>query len=218
MIAGAESYPPVIEKAARAFLAGGREAGAEALVPIAGQLFAGLPRATRPTAPATPAAVPDVRSRAARRFSHRTCAQVFRRDRFVCRYCGVRVMPLGVVSILAWVYPSELPYHRNYKAGMTHPVFWLNVAQADHVTAGSVGGDWHDIENHVTACAACNTIKRARDLSDLGWDLRAIEETPWDGLLPLYRPLWERARTVPEVQADVRAHSTWLRAFENTTS
>ncbi len=58
--------------------------------------------------------------------------EVFRRDKWLCSYCGVRV-------VLSKVYTP-------------------NLATIDHVTPISKGGN-HSIDNVVTACIACNSIK-----------------------------------------------------------
>ncbi len=58
--------------------------------------------------------------------------EVFRRDKWLCSYCGVRV-------ILSKVYTPTL-------------------ATIDHVIPISKGGN-HTIDNVVTACIACNSIK-----------------------------------------------------------
>jgi len=81
------------------------------------------------------------------------------------------------------------------------------VAEADHLVAGSVGGAWTDPDNHVTACVCCNTRKGDASIEEIGWKL--IEPTPgWDGLVPLYRRVWERAgRPRPAF------HLRWLRAL-----
>lgn len=65
--------------------------------------------------------------------------KVWKRDKWTCRYCGVRVEPL----------PAEARYHR------PHPA---RLATVDHVIPKSRGGS-HRKANLVTACRACNQAK-----------------------------------------------------------
>jgi hypothetical protein len=120
-------------------------------------------------------------------------------------------MPLGLVATLAHVYPLELPYHVNYKAGTMHPVFWRCVAEADHLLPAGAGGDWYAEANHVTSCAACNTRKADYTLADMNARLLEIADPAWDGLLPMFRPLWEAAGR-PGAST-----GAWLTAFESSS-
>jgi len=117
-------------------------------------------------------------------------------------------MPLGLVALLAELYPKELPYVIYYTHGKMHPIFWRSVAEADHLLPPGSGGDWYAEDNHVTSCAACNTRKANYTLADLKATLQDVGDLGWDGLLPLYRPLWEAAGKPGS------SHGEWLRAFE----
>lgn len=215
-----DDYSKIIEASIRAFLDQGKEAGAAVLTPIAGRTWLGLRsegrRVELRVARGSAAAVVTLPTQAqqvtnpSRHFLAVANAAIYRRDRFQCRYCGIRVIPLGVLSALASVYPAQLPYNANYKAGETHRMFWTNVPEVDHVEAGGRGGDWRDPANQVTACVVCNTLKSDHSLSALvDWQLRDPADVRWDGLLSLYRPLWERAG-----KPAAKWHETWLRAFE----
>jgi hypothetical protein len=85
------------------------------------------------------------------------------------------------------------------------------MAEADHLLPPGAGGDWHDPNNHVTSCAACNTRKADYTLADLKAELLEAPDPTWDGLLPLLRPLWAAAGK-PSSSA-----GAWVRAFERAT-
>jgi hypothetical protein len=95
-----DDYPKHVKRAVRAFVEAGWEAGATALEPVA---FSPAAVAARRTPP-----------RAAR-------AQVFVRDRFICRYCGGKTIFEPVMALLGFVYPQLFPYHPNWRGGVTHP-------------------------------------------------------------------------------------------------
>ncbi|HET7171113.1 MAG TPA: hypothetical protein VFI18_05725 [Gaiellales bacterium] len=65
-----------------------------------------------------------------------TRAKIFARDRFTCRYCGLRTVPEAVFELLGAVYPTVIPFHPNWKGGSTHPVEPLVIAEPDHVVPG----------------------------------------------------------------------------------
>jgi 5-methylcytosine-specific restriction endonuclease McrA len=198
-----DQYPFILRDAAEAFLNEGLEAGRLALVPIAREIWPGLPRGEKRVRTSTPRE-PSVGQRT---FSPKRSAATFLRDGFRCRYCAGEIIPKPIALLMHSLYSAELPFHPNYKAGYIHPLFWTRVAEADHLVAGSSGGAWTDPANHVTACVLCNTKKRALSLQDLGWTLR----TPapgWDGLVSLYPRLWKRAG-----QPRPEFHAPWLEVF-----
>jgi len=91
--------------------------------------------------------------------------QVFRGDRWLCRWCGRPV-----------IFPPAMKYLERYarRRGYTGPLAWSSFAWRrdasplldqlgaviDHVTALSARGA-HDVSNFVTACAKCNMRKSA---------------------------------------------------------
>ncbi len=193
----------MIEQAARRFLKNGHEAGAAALAPIAGEIWD-----ERIVQGRHARLAPVGKTTARPSFSRELAAKVYLRDHFHCRHCSARLMPLGLVALLAELYPKELPYVIYYTHGKMHPIFWRSVAEADHLLPPGSGGDWYAEDNHVTSCAACNTRKANYTLADLKATLQDVGDLGWDGLLPLYRPLWEAAGKPGS------SHGEWLRAFE----
>ena len=178
----------VLERAVDALIRRGVEAGRAALSPIAGQVWLEKIRLAPVVEPRALALGTSVGSRS---FSATRSAQVLTRDGFTCRYCGCRIVPRRLLVALSAAYPQELPYYTHYKRGTVHRVYWTLAAEADHLVAGSQGGDWRDPTNHVTACVYCNTQKSSRTLAEIGWTLRAVSTGEWDGLTSRYRPLWE---------------------------
>jgi len=74
-------------------------------------------------------------------------AQVLRRDRFQCRYCGAKLIPAPIMQLLGELYAEDFPFHPNWKGGQTHPAFLSRSPIIDHVIPGSTGGAWLDPEN-----------------------------------------------------------------------
>jgi len=76
------------------------------------------------------------------------------------------------------------------------------------VTAGTLGGDWREPKNLVTACWTCNQRKANLSLEQLGWRLRPVPALGWDGLTGAYPKLWELAG-----RPDPTYHRRWLTAL-----
>jgi hypothetical protein len=47
--------------------------------------------------------------------------RLWRRDGFCCRYCGKKTVPQCVLRAVSVIFPSDFPYHPNWKTGYTHP-------------------------------------------------------------------------------------------------
>ena len=114
-----DEYPDRIEAAVKAILGSGVKAGRAELEPITFQAQ-DLPRRKAPT--------PSV------------YAEVYRRDRFACRYCGGRVIPTPIMRVLATLYPDIFPYHPNWKVDRTHPAFLSRSPSLDHLASRSPRG------------------------------------------------------------------------------
>jgi len=199
-----DDYPQHIADAARAFLADGWEAGASALAPVAGLVWTEVIK--RPAVRAIRTTDPS--AAAGRAFTVKRAATTYRRDRFHCRYCGGKVLPVAFMSLVSLLYPNAVPYVSTYRRGAIHPAYWTRGAEADHIEPGSVGGEWLDPDNHATACARCNTKKSRYTLDELDWTLLPAPNTTWDGLLSLYGPVWLAAGSPNE-----RYHRQWIAAL-----
>lgn len=136
-------------------------------------------------------------------------AEVYARDSWTCRYCGVRTVAPAVLRALSSLYPEQFPHHTNWKAGQVHPAYLLVSTSLDQLVPGARGGSWTDPGNLVTSCWPCNTGKADLTIEETGWKL--LEEfdvrSDWDGLIGVHRELWQMAG-----QPDADYHQRWLRA------
>lgn len=182
-----DDYPAVLERALEALASGDLAGANQRLVPIARERTS------------------IIRPRGLRRRDH---GRVFRRDRFCCRYCGARVIPVPIMELLGTVFDERFPYHSNWKGGETHPAVLSRTAVVDHVDPASRGGSADD-ENLVTACWPCNARKADLSLAVLGWERLPVPgDDSWDGLTRFYRDLWQHAgRPKPNLHLD------WARAL-----
>jgi 5-methylcytosine-specific restriction endonuclease McrA len=194
-----------IAGAVKAVVGGDQISAAERLQPITGDLWRGMPPWSRPPAWQRQATVPTQ----TRRSFISARAATFLRDGFQCRYCGQRLIPVSLMSVLSLLFPAELPYVSTSKQGEIHRAYWQIGAEADHIVPGSRDGNWIDPDNHAAACVLRNTRKSDRTLAELGWTLRPRSVQSWDGLIGVYRPLWEQAGR--PTAGNQRA---WMRAFE----
>ena len=183
-----DDYPEVLSDVIDAILSRGLSAGAEALAPIA---FVRRDVQRRPS------------------MSRSLQGEVYRRDRFTCRYCGGRLIPTPVMELIGELYPDDFPFHPNWKGGQTHPAILSRSPVVDHVEPGSLGGDWARLDNLVTACWPCNGRKADFSLEQLGWQIRAVPQgEEWDGLTSTYADLW-RAAGLPKPAY----HRAWMKAL-----
>jgi hypothetical protein len=150
--------------------------------------------------------VQDIESRA--NVPRSTAIEVYRRDSWTCRYCGMRTIPIPVLRVLSSLYPQDFPHHPNWKAGLYHPAYLLLTTSLDHVRPGGRGGSWASKENLVTACWPCNTGKADLTLEELAWELLGVDvvRSEWDGLTGPYPELWQLAGEPEEPY-----HRPWLR-------
>ena len=71
--------------------------------------------------------------------SRATAGRIFRRDGFVCRYCGCQTIPTPIMQLVAGVYPDVFSYHPTWKGGATHPAIPARSAVVDQVVPGAHG-------------------------------------------------------------------------------
>lgn len=135
-------------------------------------------------------------------------AKVYARDHYQCRYCGERVILTAVMRLVSRLYPSEFPYHKNWKADSTHPAFISRSATLDHVRPIARGGDPTALDNLVTACWNCNRRKGDLLIEEVGWQLAEPSDKDWKGLTELFRPLWQAAGQPPLSEDE----AAWMRA------
>ncbi|SNS92548.1 HNH endonuclease [Micrococcales bacterium KH10] len=172
------------------------------LAPIADELWFG--RFVRPARSPALDANTEIAKRAV---SHQDRVNVFRRDCFLCLYCGKRTIPRCVLVAISDVFQDAFAYHPNYKRGALHPAFWL-APEADHVVAHARGGS-SDPSNLVTLHAMCNLLKSDSPADDLPIIERPDRMVEWDGLLSKY------AAIVAHGGGSQRAeyHRFWMRLY-----
>ena len=143
-----------------------------------------------------------------------TQLKVFRRDRFICRYCGQRTLFLPTVRVLSHIFPEHLPVDPGWKLDHTHPVYWTLIASADHLIPAIRGGSSEE-ENLVTSCWRCNDIKRAWSVQELRWTLLdPPTEDAWDGLSASYPELCSAVKSAEGLPlSQTPYHQKWLRVF-----
>jgi 5-methylcytosine-specific restriction endonuclease McrA len=182
----ADDYPEHIERTIRAVLAEGIDTGAACLEPIAYP-----PREFPPR----------------RGLPKKQMGRIFKRDHFMCRYCQGKTIFTPIMELLSVIFPDDFPFHPNWKAGVTHPAVASRSPAIDHLVPVVHGGTNED-KNLVTACTPCNSIKADFTLEQLGWEIQPITPTGWDGLMGLYRSLWEAAGT-----PKAKYHEGWMSAL-----
>ncbi|MEA2202494.1 MAG: hypothetical protein QOI89_3116 [Solirubrobacteraceae bacterium] len=184
-----DEFPAYIERAVVVTLQEGIDAGRAELQPIA---HAPLEIARRPS------------------LSRELRCRVFKRDHFMCRYCGGKTILTPVMELLARLYPDIFPFESDaWRGGVTHPAFAARSPMVDHIVPGRLGGDWTAIDNLATACNPCNAIKADFTLEQLGWRQRPVPATDWAGLTEHYAALWQRAG-----RPDQQRHLAWFRDLD----
>lgn len=119
---------------------------------------------------------------AGRNYSKIECVQVFRRDGYVDRYSGQRLVFPGSLRLLSLLLPAELPFHRNWKMQSCHLMWWELYPTVDHIVPVARGGS-DEVANWVTTSMLRNGAKSNWTVEELGWQMLPpgnIDE--WDGL------------------------------------
>ncbi len=134
-----------------------------------------------------------------RAYSERDLMTLFRRDGFVDRYTGLRLVIPPALKAISAALPDAFPFHPNWKKGECHDSYWDLSATADHIKPVVDGGQ-DDIENLVSTCMSVNLQKNSISLHELGWDLHPPGSDPrWDGLARFFVRQCERH---PDLLAD----------------
>jgi hypothetical protein len=133
-----------------------------------------------------------------RRYTEAESLRVFRRDGFIDRYSGQRLVFPGILRLLSRLLPQEFPFHPNWKMTETHPAYWELFPTIDHVLPVGRGGPDSE-ENWITTSMLRNAAKSNWALEELGWSLcPAGSLTDWDGLMALFVDFVDADRSVLE--------------------
>jgi len=84
--------------------------------------------------------------------------QIFRRDGFIDRYSGQRLVFPGTLRLLSILLPDEFPNHPNWKMASAHQVYWELFPTIDHVIPVARDGA-DDVTNWVTTSMVRNSAK-----------------------------------------------------------
>jgi hypothetical protein len=130
--------------------------------------------------------LPGEPSRSNRSISERTQIQIFRRDKFTCRYCNRRTVIVPLLRLLSIAFTDIFPYHPNWRMDKCHLGYWRDVASCDHVIPIARMGTSQP-ENLITACYMCNSIKQNWLVEELRWEIQPVaDNSDWDGLSSYY--------------------------------
>ena len=121
---------------------------------------------------------------------------IFRRDGFVDRYSGKRLVYPGALRVLSRLLPDAFPAHPDWKMSETHFAYWELFPTLDHVVPiGRGGNDAED--NLVTTSFLRNQAKSSWALDELGWTLHpAGSIAEWDGLMSATSSLIEARQSL----------------------
>lgn len=121
--------------------------------------------------------------------------EVFNRDNYHCRYCGLRL--IAGETITAFAKLIDVPRFKSTGTNaQRHGVVHGFRPVADHVVPYKRGGRT-DPDNLVTSCWSCNFGKDAYSIEELGiQDPRTREPIVdnWDGLFGLSKPLKQKLK------------------------
>lgn len=127
-----------------------------------------------------------------RGYSQHTILEVFRRDGFIDRYAGIKLVHPGLLILLQFELPEIFRYHGGWKLGECHIVFWELYPTVDHIVPITKGGS-DEMYNLLTISMIGNTKKGNTPLSVLKWKIHpAGNLNEWDGLTKEFLALMEK--------------------------
>ncbi len=136
---------------------------------------------------------------------------VFRRDGFIDRYTGDRLIFPPVLRVISTLLPNEFPFHTNWKTSACHPAFWEVGATVDHVVPVTRGGA-DSMQNWVTTSMARNSAKMNWLIEELGWTLHPPGSlAQWDGMLGWFMELVEARPALKRITMI----GSWFRAAKS---
>ena len=109
--------------------------------------------------------------------------ELFRRDRFIDRYSGDKLVYPPVLKILSNLFKKDFPYQKHWKMSETHIAWWKLSPTVDHVDPVAREGADND-ENWVCTSQLRNSAKSNWTLDELGWKLQdSPVDSNWDGMM-----------------------------------
>ncbi len=121
-----------------------------------------------------------------RAYTDKQKMQQFKKDGFIDRYSGQKLVNPGFLKVLSHYMPEEFPYHSHWKMEECHNAYWEFIPTVDHIYPVALGGA--DSEgNWATTSMLHNSIKNNWTLEQLNWKLYdAGNYEEWDGLTALF--------------------------------
>ena len=115
----------------------------------------------------------------------------FKKDGFVDRYSGQKLLNPGLLKVLSHYMPDDFPFHPHWKTQACHNAYWEFVPTVDHIYPIALGGADSE-ENWATTSMLHNSIKSNWTLEQLNWQLfERGKFEDWDGLTGLFVKLVE---------------------------
>ena len=106
----------------------------------------------------------------------------FKKDGFIDRYSGEKLINPGVLKVLSYYLPNAFPYQKNWKMSECHLGYWELCPTIDHIVPISMGGK-DNPDNWATTSMLNNSIKSNWSLEQMRWSLfDAGDFNDWDGL------------------------------------
>ena len=131
-----------------------------------------------------------------RKYTDKQKMQQFKKDGFIDRYSGQKLLSPGLLKVLSHYMPQEFPYHAHWKMGECHNAYWEFVPTVDHIYPVALGGADAE-ENWATTSMLHNSIKSNWTLEQLQWKLyEPGNYAQWDGLTDLFVQLVKNDATL----------------------
>lgn len=75
-----------------------------------------------------------------RSYTDKQKMQQFKKDGFIDRYSGDKLVNPGFLKVLSHYMPEEFPYHSHWKMESCHNAYWEFVPTVDHIYPVALGG------------------------------------------------------------------------------
>ena len=121
-----------------------------------------------------------------RKYTDKEKINQFKRDGFIDRYTGQKLVNPGVLRVMSYYMPDIFPYHAHWKMESCHNAYWEFVPTVDHIYPVALGGT-DSSENWATTSMLHNSIKSNWTLAQLNWKLHdAGNYNEYDGLTEIF--------------------------------
>ena len=132
----------------------------------------------------------------------------FKKDGFIDRYSGEKLINPGVLKVLSYYLPAGFPYQKNWKMSECHIGYWELCPTIDHILPIAMGGR-DEPENWATTSMLNNSIKSNWTLEQMRWSLyEAGDFNAWDGLTNQFVSM---VQNTPELMEDLYIKN-WYKA------